>query len=300
MRTGYFLSLCLLAACSAADLSSELGVLKDTAKGLDRDVVAAIGELEEVDLQKRREAAAELGERWSFEGCEPAILPGTKLEDCTIYRGERLETRLNSDTIRRKWRAVNDYITALSVLASAENDTDLLNAYAAALKSLDGLADAAESDGLAGIIEDLEADRKKTEAAVRFTLKNARMRALRRIVPDAEAPFSAVVGEIAVAFVDDTEAGRRQVAAFEALSATQEAANAAARRGTSAAAAAMAEMEDELETFREASKRSIFYRLSALAEAHSALAARIARDATPEEIAAFLKELADLKETLEE
>lgn len=294
----------LLAAsgCSAVDVGPELGLMAEAAEGTSARVLEVVNADPEGERQARLTAAAAArpAEPWTFPGgCAPVPQVIDEADACVIDRGRTWNEPVQADAIRRKLRVLSDYVAALSDMANARNDAALTAAYSTALAALGGLADEAELGALKDLTTALKGKEAATKDVVSFALANRRARLLRVTVLQNREAFGNVVQEVIDGLMNETSEDDDLTAQYLTLDALlNDAVGAGARGDQVAYRDALDRADRAYGAYMTARDRSVFAALVALAATHEALARRLQRPATLEEIQSFTKALADLRQSL--
>ncbi len=247
-------------------------------------------------LRRLQLAAAAPREPWAFTGnCQPLPQAGQTGGPCELDRRAAWDTPLPEDALRRKISAINAYVAALADIAQAQNDATLGAAYTGAVTALGGLADAAENEALQRTINRLKEDQTATSNLATFLVANRRAQILKRTVLRNRQPFAEVVNEV-INLVAPISGEAERLNSLHAEMFRVRTAAILARRGSEAEYRDALDQLDRAHTaFLDARKASLVGQISALAEAHEALAQRLRRPASLVEIETFTKALAALK-----
>jgi hypothetical protein len=302
-RFGGILALfAMVGGCSAVDVGPELKIMAEAATGTSGRVLAIVNADPEGERQQRLDnaSAAKPAEPWAFpSGCGPVPQAIDAPEACVLKRGKAWDQAVQADAIRRKLAVISAYVEALSDMASADNDAALIAAYSTALTAIGDLATAAEIASLQDTVKALKGSQAATGQVVTFLLANRRAHLLKKTVLRSRDHFNDVVQEIIDGLMNETTEDDTLTEQYLSLDAIMnEAVKAGARGDTAAYRDALDRADSAYGQYMEARNRSVFAPLAGLAATHEALARRLQRPATIQEIQTFTRALADLRLSL--
>lgn len=320
MRSLYWIVF-VLAGCSAIDVSDDIGTFSGSVDAVEADFRTRLQPLIEEEDRSHREAAAERGDGWRLSsGCDD-LVEGTRIAsptECFIrmrkFGDADPQVKRGARSAERKLGVLKVYLSALHALSSDEAETALNEGFSNALAGLEKLSDEAEFETALNLLAKLDRVQSDIKTIGNFAIKNARLRALRKLVAESQSDVETIVGEIRdiFRFIDlgGSIPGYPKILRFEGqidpkywdlYDAAQEANDAVSKaRNTGARLAAFDQLEAAHKAFIEYEPRSAYGMLRAIATTHRALVARLDRNASIKEVFAFLRELDGLVSAAQE
>lgn len=318
----------LLSACAAVDVSDELSVVSEAANAIDKSVRTAsfnarLKANQETVRQYRLDVSARDQHLVAIsDGCRDlrARREGASTPSCVIETIVPVSRKtpsiepppVNAIDVDRKLQGISSYLGALSALANATTETDIQNAYAAAIGSFQALADEAAASEIAALVKSLNENKETFDAAVTFAVQNQRARRLKSVVLSQNGAFQTVVREteaklIALAVDLDyvqaldglIDTDEQTLFAYGAVKLANDAGDMAALATAEAAYRAQLDALYAAERrFTAARDASVYGKLSALRVSHAALAERLSRPASVDETLTFLDSIKAIADTL--
>jgi len=282
----------LLGACATPDLGPQI-TAADAALTITRDrnraaieqmAAQELASAEDILIAERREVLL------LSQACDLAVVLPEQSTRCEIVtQADPGAGTVNATQILRAEAALAAYLAAVGRLGDARTSEGVRARVGDVIAALAGFADTVDDADLRAATARLTADGDRIGRAVGFLVDQYRHRALRRIVGAAD-PVIAEMTAIMVGWLDG-QPGSRVDAQAELLAA---AARMEVLRQTGSAAAhraAIAEVRRRHAAYREAHDRSAATHYGLFAQTHSALAARLRGEVSPEEAIAPLEEL---------
>lgn len=318
----------LLSACAAVDVSDELSVVSEAATAVDESVRTASfkgrlkGDQEAVRQYRLDVSARDQHLVAISDGCRDLRVrrEGASTPNCGIETTVPVNRRtpsiepplVNAIDADRKLQGISNYLEALTALANATTETDIQNAYAAAIGSFQALADEAAASDIASLLKSLDENKETFDATASFAVQNLRTRRLKSVVLSNNEAFQAVVREteaklialqvdpeylLALDNLIDTD--EQTLLAYGAVKLANDANDMATLATAEAAYRAQLDALYAAERrFTAARDGSVYAKLSALRVSHAALAERLRRPASVDETLTFLKSIKAVADTL--
>ncbi len=292
-------------ACSAIDVSSELKNFDTSMTNVSSVVSKEIkGDLEIEQANLPRLAAVNNDTWTTSEACDLLRSPRSevKLSDCKITK-----VRLNdsafpvgkAEAVNRKINGLKDYISALNLLASAQTEEGIVIALAAFESSADKLNKSVNSTDLNQFVKELGEKKAQAEAAIRFSVKNFRARAMKKTVLKSQQNVLDIISETKALLIKldvDPTYFRLQ----RELSDADDSASLATLNGSvTEKETAFRDLEIKYASFIGYAKKSIYTKLDLVAQSHTALAGRLKTKPSIDEIIQFVESLKSLSSSLE-
>jgi hypothetical protein len=304
MRFVLFVAIVGVVACSTERFAPGVEKVAVATKKIDADLEPLLRPL----LEERRIAARDkaAGDNFRFainESCLDltflrATPPATRCEiDVTPFGDAAPPPNLPAD-LARKMDVLGDYVGALGILASAESEDELFAALAVARTSLGELGEAASSETLTELSEDLTKNKEAIEGVGRAAFDALRYSRLKSVVTESDG----AVGELAVEIQKAIYALNLDPV-FKAKAERLTTANQAVAisRGQGAPyVQAVAELEAAQGDFVASYDRTLIGRVGLVAQAHRGLAQALRNPNSPEDVVTYLEALRALADTIRE
>lgn len=284
----------LLASCSTPDISTEAGLFADAVGTVSGEYETAVGA--NADAVREAEIEALVRDRTktlSLDGaCEgyAADTAGITIADCKVIRPELVYAEGTAARAAIQIGRVRDYVEALSLLASSQTEADIGIAAAALIDSVDKLAVATTSKGLIDFAAPLTARKDAIAEVLTFAVRQQRYRLLRKVTSDVDLPLRRILISLTETAVSSGQPSVRD--SYEKLRAAQNRMDDTLIDGSDAEyRAAIKAFLAAQEAYASFSGQGLTARLRLIADTHSALAQRLRRPASLEEIVALLEQL---------
>lgn len=317
-----------LAACTAVDVSDELSVVSAAATALDGSVRTAdfngslVQNREDMRLYRLNVSARDQHLVSISDGCKDLLVrrEGASAPNCvletTVPESRQIPSMdppsVNAIDVDRKLKGISSYLGALTELANATTETEIQNAYAAAIGAFQALDDEADASAIASIVKSLEDNEETFDAAVTFAVQNLRARRLKSVVLARDGAFQTVVRETEAKLIalqvdpeytqaldDLIDTDEDTSDAYLELKLANDAGDVVALGAAETAYRAQLDALYAAEQrFTAARDGSVYGKLSALRVAHSALAQRLRRPASVDETLTFLESIKAVADTL--
>jgi len=285
-----------LAACSAPDVSQELGLAAKAVENANTAIQNELSAQAPADAARKQSEAAAQGYYWTISpecgalaALDLGVLPGA----CRIDRDITNQplSISQSDAATRKMAALTAYFAGLDALASARSDGEINAGVAAVNKALQGL-DAASNGGEVSFVgATLAQVQPQIDRAVSAAVRQRRARARFEVVTQADPLVSDLVKDIIAHLQALGVDPRYDVLAERMMRANADATTAWAGEDPDLIAAAYARLERARDAFVAHAETSIYTKLAAIAGTHGGLSARLATDPPPEDLQDYIQSL---------
>lgn len=311
-----FLGLFSIAGCSSIDVSSELQLLEQSMIGIDASVTKLLKSKVAAELDLLPAEAAKNGEQWSLsEDCNAVGTTASfvsspsndekiiaNLSDCKIekvVKASAIIKQSDAQVAKRKIAGLTEYISALTALASANSETEIIQGVVALSSSVGKLNAEVSSKSFSNFVRKLKKNEDKISSSVKFTIENLRAQRMRKVVIEMQEPFRQTVKDVK-SFLYALEINIEfKEARADLKIAKDEAEDAGANNNIHDREIAFRNLQKKHKAFLRIGSQSIYIKLDYLEQSHSLLADRLSKNPSIEEILNFLESLKALTDTLE-
>ena len=305
MRKNLLVLVLALSACTTARIEPDLNRFAQEVDAAAKSLKPVLTSGLAKDAEERLTFGADNQETWFLsDACADALAvrAATPVGRCQIERvptTDKLPPVGNATAAAVNISALQDYVAALALLASATSETELIAAYGAALGGLENIGAELGGGGLADFVKGLEDRSAQTESVVDFAIKTLRFQRMREVVLDADPAVQTAARNLQLQLMQ-----MHADPTFDRLAKRLgDADNAVLEADTSdgpAYRAALVELQNAHVAFVAHYARSIYVSVAMIGKAHGGLAGALRNPGKPEEIVDYITALKALSDSLKE